>query len=114
MSFPLVVGRVTQSQRRCSGPHLGDRHLGGPRLGIRTDVQSSGGMSTSHAERPDAASNERTIVRQALPADARRVFHIVEPYARDRVLIAKDLIAYFEAIQEFLVADVRDGDDRWQ
>lgn len=69
-------------------------------------------MSTTSGGRPGERS--RVVVRQALPSDARRIYNIVEPYAHDRVLIAKDLITYFESIQEFLVADMREAGGTWQ
>lgn len=47
-------------------------------------------------------------LRPALPRDARAVRDLVEPYARERILLAKELVAYFEATPEFLVAE-RDG-----
>ncbi|MFC4554519.1 amino-acid N-acetyltransferase [Georgenia faecalis] len=68
-------------------------------------------MSSSGAG-PSSAEHAGVRVRQALPADARRIQEIVTPYAADGILITKDLITYFESIQEFVVAEVRDG-DRW-
>lgn len=47
-------------------------------------------------------------IRPALPADVRAIADLVTPYAARRILLAKDLVAYYEAIQEFLVAE-RDG-----
>ncbi|MDO4258975.1 MAG: amino-acid N-acetyltransferase [Actinomycetaceae bacterium] len=44
-------------------------------------------------------------LRPARPADARAIAALVEPYALRRILISKELIAYFEDIQEFLVAE---------
>ncbi len=44
-------------------------------------------------------------LRDARPADARSIADLVEPYARRRILVSKELIAYFEDIQEFLVAE---------
>ncbi|MDD9207744.1 amino-acid N-acetyltransferase [Georgenia sp. 10Sc9-8] len=46
------------------------------------------------------------VVRQALPADARAIRDLVTPYANARILVAKELVAYFEAVQEFVVAEV--------
>ncbi len=71
-------------------------------------------MSTSSGHRPASTGRDRIIVRPARPADARRIFQIVEPYTTDHVLIAKDLIDYFESIQEFLVAEVRDEGAVWR
>lgn len=48
-------------------------------------------------------------IRPALPSDVRTVRALVEPYAQRRILLAKELVGYFEAVQEFLVAEV-DGE----
>lgn len=44
------------------------------------------------------------VVRQALPADVRAIVRVVQPLADERILIAKELIDYFESVQEFVVA----------
>jgi amino-acid N-acetyltransferase len=49
-----------------------------------------------------------TVVRQARPADVRAIYDLVQPYAENRILIAKELIDYFEAVQEFVVAELTD------
>lgn len=43
-------------------------------------------------------------IRPARPRDARAIAALVEPFAHHRVLVSKELIAYFEDIQEFVVA----------
>ncbi len=43
-------------------------------------------------------------VGPALPADVRAIRRLVEPYARERILLAKEWVGYYEAVQEFLVA----------
>ncbi len=45
------------------------------------------------------------IVRPALPSDVRAIRDLVEPYAERRILLAKELVGYFEAVQEFVVAE---------
>jgi len=45
-------------------------------------------------------------VRPALPRDVRAIESLVTPYADERILLAKELVGYYEAVQEFLVADV--------
>lgn len=45
------------------------------------------------------------IVRPALPRDMRAVRDLVDPYAHRRVLVAKELVEYYEDVQEFLVAE---------
>ncbi|MBP3223563.1 MAG: amino-acid N-acetyltransferase [Actinomycetaceae bacterium] len=47
--------------------------------------------------------------RNARPSDARGIVDLVEPYVNRRILIAKELIAYFEDIQEFIVASDEEG-----
>lgn len=44
-------------------------------------------------------------LRDAQPADVRAVWALVAPYAERRILVSKELISYFEAIQEFIVAE---------
>ena len=48
-------------------------------------------------------------VRAALPADVRVIRDLVEPYAVERILLAKELVGYYEAVQEFAVAVTPDG-----
>lgn len=43
-------------------------------------------------------------VRPARPADVRGINALVEPLAREQILLGKDLVAFYEAVQEFLVA----------
>lgn len=52
------------------------------------------------ADRPAPA----VAIRPALPADVRAIRDLVDPYARERILLAKELVGYYEAVQEFLVA----------
>jgi amino-acid N-acetyltransferase len=52
-------------------------------------------------------SSEVTI-RAALPRDAKALRDLVAPYAERRILLAKEMVGYYEAIQEFVVAE-RDG-----
>jgi amino-acid N-acetyltransferase len=44
-------------------------------------------------------------IRRALPRDVNAVRDLVEPYAQRRILLAKELVGYYEAVQEFLVAE---------
>jgi amino-acid N-acetyltransferase len=50
-------------------------------------------------------------VRPALPGDVRAIRSLVEPYAERRILLAKEMVGYFEAVQEFVVAESGDADD---
>ncbi|GII98282.1 amino-acid N-acetyltransferase [Sediminihabitans luteus] len=45
-------------------------------------------------------------LRPARPADVRAISRLVEPYAVDRILLAKEMVGYYEAVQEFVVAEV--------
>ena len=51
----------------------------------------------------------QTRVRQALPADVRTMHRLIEPYVNRRILLGKELVNLYEAIQEFVVAEV-DGE----
>lgn len=44
-------------------------------------------------------------VRRALPRDVPKVDTLVQPYAERRILLPKEMVGYYEAVQEFLVAD---------
>lgn len=44
------------------------------------------------------------IIRPALPADVRGINRLVEPMTHTGILLGKDLVSYYEAVQEFLVA----------
>ena len=48
-------------------------------------------------------------VRPARPADVRAIRALVEPYAAERILLAKEWVGYYEAVQEFQVAEAEDG-----
>ncbi len=45
-------------------------------------------------------------VRAAMPSDVRAIRDLVAPYAERHILIPKELVGYFEAVQEFYVAEV--------
>lgn len=44
-------------------------------------------------------------VRDALPADVLHIRAIVDAYADRRILLARDLVAYYEAVGDFVVAE---------
>lgn len=44
-------------------------------------------------------------VRPALPADVRSIRALVQPYAEARILLAKEMVGYYESVQEFVVAE---------
>ncbi|HEX7351223.1 amino-acid N-acetyltransferase [Brachybacterium sp.] len=49
-------------------------------------------------------------LRPALPADVRGINRLVEPMTHTGILLGKDLVSYYEAVQEFLVAVDGDGE----
>lgn len=48
-------------------------------------------------------------VRPALPRDVREIRDLVAPYAQERILLAKELVGYYESVQEFVVAQDETG-----
>ena len=71
---------------------------------VMTDEHLPGGRVTHRAE-VYGADGARRVLRPARPADVRAIAELVRPYAERRVLVSKDLISYFEDIQEFIVAE---------
>lgn len=65
-------------------------------------------MSSSSGSHPEGADGPRVVVRAAVPADARRIREIIAPTAAEGIVIDKGLVAYFESIQEFVVAEATD------
>ena len=49
------------------------------------------------------------VIRPARTQDVHAIRALVEPLARERVLLQKEAVAYYEAIQEFMVAEAPDG-----
>ncbi len=45
------------------------------------------------------------IVRPATPRDAPAIRDIVEPWANNKVILPKDLVGYYEAVPEFMIAE---------
>ncbi|MDQ2624957.1 MAG: amino-acid N-acetyltransferase [Actinomycetota bacterium] len=46
------------------------------------------------------------VIRPALPRDVPAIRDLVAQYSQDRILLAKELVGYFESVQEFVVAEV--------
>ena len=66
----------------------------------------SGGRARAYTEPMDSPQlHIRPARTQHVPA----IRALVEPLARQRVLLQKEAVAYYEAIQEFLVAEAPDG-----
>lgn len=45
-------------------------------------------------------------VRQARTSDVRAMRDLIEPYVQRRILLGKELVTLFEAVQEFVVAEI--------
>lgn len=54
---------------------------------------------------PDLVSDPDLTIRKARTSDVRAIRALVQPLAEARVLVAKEAVQYFEAIQEFRVAE---------
>jgi amino-acid N-acetyltransferase len=50
-------------------------------------------------------------IRPAKVSDVRAIRALVEPLSRERVLLDKDAVTYYEAIQQFLVAEAESTSD---
>lgn len=48
-------------------------------------------------------------VRRATSADVRGIQALLEPFVQRRILLGKDLVVLYEALQQFLVAEDADG-----
>lgn len=57
-----------------------------------------------------AGARASVRVRPAVAADAVAIRDLVVPYAQERILLAKELVGYYESVQEFLVAVDSDGE----
>ncbi|MGG7466189.1 MULTISPECIES: amino-acid N-acetyltransferase [unclassified Plantibacter] len=49
-------------------------------------------------------------VRRARTSDVRRIQSLVEPLVQERILLGKDDVVFYEAVQEFRVAETSDGE----
>lgn len=56
----------------------------------------------------DSATDPVTV-RAATTADVRGIQALLEPYVQRRILLGKDLVLLYEAVQEFVVAETPDG-----
>ncbi|QPZ37607.1 amino-acid N-acetyltransferase [Paramicrobacterium chengjingii] len=49
-------------------------------------------------------------VRWATTADVPRIQQLIEPLVQERILLGKDRVVFYEAVQEFRVAETDDGE----
>ena len=65
-------------------------------------------MTTPAPRRADVPEQPYTV-RTALPRDVNEIRDLVTPYSDERILLAKDLVGYYEGVQEFVVAQDATG-----
>ncbi|WP_416212888.1 amino-acid N-acetyltransferase [Pseudoglutamicibacter cumminsii] len=58
---------------------------------------------------PTASKPSTITVRPARSQDVTYIRELVRPYAEQRILLEKEAVAYYEALQEFRVAEDADG-----
>ncbi len=56
----------------------------------------------------EESSAAAVVVRPARTRDIRDIRRLVAPLAEQRVLLSKEAVAYYEGVQEFLVAEIGD------
>jgi amino-acid N-acetyltransferase len=56
-----------------------------------------------------ADGRKEVVVRRARTSDIRLIREIVRPHAESRVIVSKDAVTYYEALQQFRVAEL-DGE----
>lgn len=54
-------------------------------------------------------SGSAFLIRPARTSDVRHIQALVEPLVQKRILLGKNLVVFYEAIQEFVVAEADDG-----
>ena len=55
---------------------------------------------------PVQGPDGRLVVRRARTSDIRAIRELVRPHAESRVLVSKEAVTYYEAVQQFRVAEV--------
>jgi amino-acid N-acetyltransferase len=58
---------------------------------------------------PPPRLDESFVVRRARTTDVRAITRLVAGYARERILLGKETVTYYEDVQEFQVAQGPDG-----
>ena len=54
-------------------------------------------------------TNQEFLVRRARTSDVPRIQALVEPLVQQRILLGKDLVVFYEAVQEFRVVEDANG-----
>jgi amino-acid N-acetyltransferase len=58
---------------------------------------------------PASSARPTITVRRARTSDVHAIQALVEPLVQTRILLGKDLVVFYESVQEFLVAEDPDG-----
>ncbi|MBO3723724.1 amino-acid N-acetyltransferase [Actinomyces bowdenii] len=102
------MGGVTSQRDEARGAAQAPREsgaAGGLRDPDGPEPQAPVGRGGAPARAAGPTPGTRIALRPARPADVRAIADLVRPYSDRRILIAKDLISYFEDVQEFIVAE---------
>jgi len=78
------------------------------RPGMDEPVQRSGQARPAEAARDDSEVSDISV-RAARTSDVPAIRALVEPLAARRVLVSKDAVAYYAALQQFVVAENQVG-----
>ncbi len=62
------------------------------------------------SETPSGATAPPAIVRRARTSDVPGIEAMIEPLVQQRILLGKDRVVFYEAVQEFRVAETADGE----
>jgi amino-acid N-acetyltransferase len=73
-------------------------------------LSQAGGWSLPSGVHQDGTmSTSEFTVRPARTSDVRAIHDLIEPLVQRRILLGKDLVVFYENIQEFVVAEDADG-----
>ncbi|WP_084252748.1 amino-acid N-acetyltransferase [Devriesea agamarum] len=66
--------------------------------------------TSARSQLAGGAADGDLAIRPAKPRDVAAINRLVQPLVEQRILLAKDLVTYYEDIQEFFVAENTSGD----
>ena len=67
-------------------------------------------MSSTDPSTPSTPSTPSVTVRRARTSDVPAIEAMIEPLVQQRILLGKDRVVFYEAVQEFRVAETPDGE----
>ena len=59
---------------------------------------------------PDSTPSGDFVIRRARTTDVPAIEALIEPLVQQRILLGKDRVVFYEAVQEFRVAETADGE----